>query len=47
MARALRKSRVPTETYIYDDEPHQFLDDRNMAHFFDKLAAFFERTLRP
>ncbi|MBT8482089.1 MAG: S9 family peptidase [Myxococcales bacterium] len=47
MARALRKHDVPVELYIYDDEPHVFLDDRNLAHFFTKLAEFFERHLQP
>lgn len=47
MARALRRSRVPTEVYLYDNEPHDFLDDRNLAHFFDKLVLFFETHLEP
>ena len=45
MARALRKNGVPVELYIYEDEPHDFLDDRNRAHFFAQLAEFFERHL--
>ena len=45
MARALKKNGVPVELYIYEDEPHEFLDDRNRAHFFEHLADFFERHL--
>jgi dipeptidyl aminopeptidase/acylaminoacyl peptidase len=45
MARALEKHGTPVELYIYEDEPHDFLDDRNRAHFFEHLADFFERHL--
>ena len=45
MARALEKQGTPVELYIYEDEPHDFLDDRNRAHFFEHLADFFERHL--
>ena len=45
MERALRRADVPVEVYIYQDELHGFLDDRNQIHFFTKLGEFFERHL--
>ncbi|MBT8468175.1 MAG: S9 family peptidase, partial [Deltaproteobacteria bacterium] len=45
MARALRKQKVPVELYIYENERHGFVDDRNAIDFYTKLVAFFERNL--
>lgn len=45
MERALRRADAPVEVYIYQDELHDFLDDRNQIHFFTKAGDFFEQHL--
>jgi dipeptidyl aminopeptidase/acylaminoacyl peptidase len=45
MANALEEAGVEVETYLYRDEVHGFLDERNRIDFHEKLAAFFERHL--
>ncbi|MEO1232755.1 MAG: S9 family peptidase [Myxococcota bacterium] len=47
MARALEAVTVDVETYLYEGEVHGFLDERNEIDFYTRLAAFFERTLKP
>jgi dipeptidyl aminopeptidase/acylaminoacyl peptidase len=45
MIDALEAAGRPVEFYIYQDEVHGFLDERNAIDFYTKLAAFFERNL--
>ena len=45
MQDALDDAGAEVETYLYRDEVHGFLDERNQIDFHQRLAAFFERTL--
>jgi len=45
MSDALEHAGVEVETYLYRDEVHGFLDERNAIDFYTKLASFFERHL--
>ena len=45
MAEALEEAGAEVETYIYEDEVHGFIDERNEIDFFTRLAAFFGRNL--
>jgi dipeptidyl aminopeptidase/acylaminoacyl peptidase len=47
MEDALEDSGKEVETHLYEDEPHEFTDERNRVDFYEKLAAFFERHLEP
>jgi dipeptidyl aminopeptidase/acylaminoacyl peptidase len=46
MIDALEAAGVPSESYIYEGAGHGFIDERNQIDFYEKLAAFFARTLR-
>ena len=45
MIKALGRAGVPVESAIYEDELHDFLDDRKRADFYEKLASFFTKHL--
>ena len=47
MASALEKAGIEFELYRYRGEIHGFLDQRTRIDFYQKLADFFERHLRP
>jgi dipeptidyl aminopeptidase/acylaminoacyl peptidase len=47
MADALEGIGAPVETYLYRDEVHGFIDERNRIDFYEKLAAFFAKHLAP
>ena len=46
MGAALRRRGKTVETYLYENELHDFIDERNRIDFYEKLAAFFEKHLR-
>lgn len=45
MKDALEDAGAEVETYLYRDEVHGFIDERNQIDFHQRLAAFFERAL--
>ncbi len=47
MKDALEDAGAEVETYLYRDEVHGFIDERNHIDFHQRLAAFFERALAP
>ena len=47
MTSALEDAGVEHEVYRYRGESHEFIDERTRIDFYQKLGAFFERTLKP
>jgi len=47
MADALDDAGVEYEIYLYLGESHYFIDERSRIGFYQKLADFFERHLKP
>lgn len=47
LARELKRNERAVEVLIYEDEIHGFLDHRNRAHFYHRLATFFREHLDP